>query len=175
MISRVRTRLGSACLLAYIGVILGSNWAIQHYGVVGVGFGLVAPAGVYLVGVAFTLRDLTQRLLGRRWVIVAILVGALASWFVASSFAVASGAAFLVSETADLAVYTPLERRWLSAVVASNVVGAVVDSIVFLWLAFSSLAFLKGQVVGKLWMTVAAVVLLAALRRLVPSLAPEPA
>ena len=52
----------------------------------------------------------------------------------------ASGVAFLLSEFADLGVYTPLARRRLVlAVVASSVVGLVVDSIVFLWLAFGSL------------------------------------
>ena len=65
----------------------------------------------------------------------------------------ASAAAFLLSELADLAVFTPLVRRGLIvAVVASSVVGLVVDSVVFLWLAFGSLEFLLGQIVGKAWM-----------------------
>jgi uncharacterized PurR-regulated membrane protein YhhQ (DUF165 family) len=170
-----RTRVGVVCLAGYIATIFAANWAIQHFGLVNVGFGLLAPAGVYFAGLAFTLRDLTQNLLGRRWVIVAILVGAGASWFVASTFAVASGVAFLVSESADFAVYTPLERRWLLGVVASNVVGTIVDSVVFLWLAFSSLALLEGQVVGKLWMTVLAVAVLAAARRATEYLAPRAA
>jgi uncharacterized PurR-regulated membrane protein YhhQ (DUF165 family) len=51
------------------------------------------------------------------------------------------------------------------AVVASSVVGLVVDSIVFLWLAFGSLEFLPGQVVGKLWMVLIAVPFVAYLRR----------
>jgi queuosine precursor transporter len=46
---------------------------------------------------------------------------------------------------------------------------------VFLWLAFSSLELLRGQVVGKLWMTVLAVAVLAVLRRAVPELAPSEA
>lgn len=40
-----------------------------------------------------------------------------------------------------------------AAAVGSNLVGAVVDSAVFLWLAFGSLDFLAGQVVGKAWVT----------------------
>jgi hypothetical protein len=40
------------------------------------------------------------------------------SFLIAPTFALASGVAFLVSEAADLTVYTPLERRsWLGAVV----------------------------------------------------------
>ena len=52
-----------------------------------------------------------------------------------------------------------------TAVVASGVVGLVVDSIVFLWLAFGSLDFLAGQVVGKAWMIVLAIPFVAWLRR----------
>ena len=80
-------------------------------------------------------------------------------------FALASGVAFGVSELVDLAVYTPLrERGLLRAVAASNAVGLVADSALFLWLAFGSLDLLAGQVLGKVWMTVVAVALLALLR-----------
>ena len=79
---------------------------------------------------------------------------------------IASGVAFLLSEFADLAVYTPLARRRLvAAVVASSVSGLVVDSIVFLWLAFGSLEFLPGQVVGKGWMVLLSIPFVAWLRR----------
>jgi hypothetical protein len=37
-------------------------------------------------------------------------------------------------------------------VIASSIVGLIVDSILFLWLAFGSLDFLSGQIVGKAWM-----------------------
>src|SRR5262249_47891974 len=82
------------------------------------------------------------------------------------AFVVASAAAFLLSEFADLAVYTPLVRRGLVlAVVASSVVGLVVDSVVFLWLAFGSLDFLPGQIVGKAWMVLLSIPFVAWLRR----------
>ncbi len=154
--------LGLISLAAFVGTIFAANWAIARFGIVSVGFGLMAPAGVYFAGLAFTFRDTTQRTLGRGYTVIAILVGAGLSYFVSPQFAVASGVAFLFSEGADFAVYTPLaERRWLTAVVASNVVGTIVDSILFLWLAFSSLEFLSGQIVGKLWMTVLAIVVIS--------------
>ena len=153
-------------LALYIATIFLANWAISTFGLVPVGFGLMAPAGVYFVGLAFTFRDLTQERLGKHWVIAAVLIGAALSAFVSPQFALASGAAFLLSELADFVVYTPLRRRsWLGAVVASNTVGLVVDSALFLWLAFGSLAFIEGQIVGKLEMTVLAVVVLAIVRR----------
>ena len=81
----------------------------------------------------------------------------------------ASGVAFLVSELSDLVVYTPLrERSWLGAVVTSNTVGLMIDSALFLWLAFGSLQFFWGQVVGKAWMTLLAVVLIAGARAVLP-------
>jgi len=153
-------------LLGYIGTIFGANWLITHVGIVPVGFGLYAPAGVYMAGLAFTCRDLTQDALGRAWTFGAILVGAALSAFVSPQLALASGTAFLLSELADFAVYTPLrERHWLGAVALSNTVGLVIDSVLFLALAFGSLAFLPGQIVGKLWMTALAVAVLWLWRR----------
>jgi uncharacterized PurR-regulated membrane protein YhhQ (DUF165 family) len=142
---------------AYLATIVAANWALVTFGLVPVGFGLVAPAGVYFAGLAFTCRDLLQDTAGRWPVVVAILLGAGLSALMSPTFALASAVAFLVSEGLDFAVYTPLRRRhWLGAVAASNVVGLVADSALFLLLAFGSLAFLPGQVVGKAWMTVLA-------------------
>lgn len=172
---RRRPLLGAAFVAGYMATIVAANWAIETYGPVPVGFGYEAPAGVWFAGLAFTLRDLTQNTLGRAWTVVAIVGGAALSLGVSTEFAVASGTAFLLSELADFAVYTPLlERGWLRAVAASNIVGLVIDSALFLWLAFGSLAFLGGQMMGKTWMTVAAVIVLAPLRRW-PALAAEPA
>ena len=133
--------------------IPAANWLIGHAGtvcvsngpcLVPVAPGIMAPSGVLMVGLALVLRDLVQRRLGVEFGIGAIIVGAAISAGLAPpSLVVASAAAFLLSEFADFAVYTPLARRRLvAAVVASSVVGLVVDSIVFLWLAFGSLEFL---------------------------------
>ncbi len=143
-------------LVLYIVTIPAANWAITSFGIVPIGFGLVAPAGVFFAGLAFTFRDLTQDAMGRWWTLAAIGAGALLSLGVsAPALALASGVAFMVSELADFAVYTPLrQRHWLGAVALSNTIGLVVDSALFLLLAFGSLDFLAGQIVGKLAMTV---------------------
>ena len=163
---RRNNRQGAVFLGAFALTILAANWAITTWGLVPVGFGLVAPAGVYFAGLAFTFRDLTQDTLGRRAVVVAIGAGALLSAAISPALAVASGTAFLVSELADFAVYSPIARRnrWLLAVLVSGTVGAVVDSALFLWLAFGDLTFLAGQVVGKTWATLAAVAVLGTWR-----------
>lgn len=174
-------KIGIVAALAFIGTVYAANWAINRYGPVPVGFGLEAPAGVYFVGLAFLLRDLVQRTLGRWAVAAAILAGAALFYLISDNasipgghvgIAVASASAFLVSEFCDFAIFTPLERRQLlGAVVASNVVGALVDSALFLWLAFGSLGFFWGQVVGKLWITLAFLPLFLVGRRFAPRLA----
>ena len=151
---------------AYAGTVFAANWAISTFGMVPVGFGLMAPAGVYFAGLAFTLRDGLQEVAGRRWAIAAIVAGAALSASLSGPLALASGVAFLLSELADFAVYTPLRNRsWIAAVVASNMAGLIVDSALFLWLAFGSLESLTGQIVGKLWMTAFAVALIAVYRK----------
>lgn len=137
-------------LAAYVGTIFGANWAIQRFGLIPVGFGLLAPAGVYFVGLAFPLRDYIQRAMGRRWGFAAILVGAGLSYFVSPTFALASGVTFLVSESVDMGIYTLLQKKsFATAVVLSSAFALVVDSILFLALAFHSEQFLAGQIVGK--------------------------
>ena len=170
----VRT-IGLVAIVAYVLTVVAANWAIDEFGTVSVGFGLTAPAGVYFAGLAFTLRDITHDTLGRWYVLGGIAAGSVISLVQSdnatipggvTSIAVASAAAFLLSETFDFLVYTPLrERHWIGAVVASNVVGLIADSVLFLWLAFGSMEFLGGQIVGKGWMTVAAVIVLVFWRR----------
>ena len=150
-----------ALFLAFVGTVWGANWALTTYGIVNIGFGLEAPAGVFFAGLAFSFRDLLHESSGRVWVLVAVVAGAALSALLEDTqrIAMASGTAFLVSEMADFAVYTPLrERGWLKAVAASNVVGFTADSLLFLWLAFGSLSFIEGQLVGKGYMTALAVV-----------------
>jgi uncharacterized PurR-regulated membrane protein YhhQ (DUF165 family) len=171
-----RRRLeGATFFLFYTGSILVSNWLINNVGticipngpcLIPVAPGLDAPSGVLAVGLALILRDLVQRRLGVKWSVAAIALGALLSAsFAPPSLVIASTTAFLLSEFADLAVYTPLQRRrFVRAVIASSIVGSVVDSMAFLWLAFGSLDFLAGQVIGKTWMVLVALPLLAWLR-----------
>ena len=128
-----------------------------------VGFGLTAPSGVLVIGAALVLRDMVQQLLGIRWALAAIACGVILSALIAPpALVLASAVAFLLSELADLGVYTPLRKKGLAlAVLASGVVGSIVDSAAFLLLAFGSLDYIAGQVVGKLWMTALGAAVLA--------------
>ncbi|MEZ5785870.1 MAG: VUT family protein [Xanthobacteraceae bacterium] len=172
-----RRRREGVVFLALFGLTIpAANYLVQHVGttcvprgpcLVPVLPGLAAPSGVLVIGAALVLRDLVQRRLGVFVSALAILVGAaLSAQLAPAALVIASALAFLLSEFADLAVYTPLARRRLVlAVVASGLVGLVVDSIVFLWLAFGSLDFLLGQIVGKTWMVLLSIPFVAWLRR----------
>lgn len=158
---------GIATLVAYVATIPAANLAVAHFGAIPVGLGYVAPAGVYMVGLALVLRDLARESAGRGAVLAAIAVGTLLSYFLADpALAGASAAAFAVAETMDFVVYEPLRRRGLLvAMLASNAVGLLADSLLFLKLAFGSFDYLPGQILGKAWMTFAAVAVLALVRR----------
>jgi uncharacterized PurR-regulated membrane protein YhhQ (DUF165 family) len=174
---RLRRREGLLFLVLFALTIPAANWLIGNVGttcvapqgpcLVPVAPGLMAPSGVTMVGIALVLRDLVQRRLGTAISGLAVLAGsALSALYAPASLVVASASAFLLSEFADLAVYTPLARRRLvAAVIASSCVGLVVDSITFLWLAFGSLDFLAGQIVGKAWMVLLSIPFVAWLRR----------
>ena len=153
-----------------------ANWMIGNLGTVCVPQGpclipvwpgVTAPSGVLMIGLALVLRDIVQRRLGAGFGLAAIVIGTLISAFLAPpAIVLASTSAFLLSELADFAVYTPLQRRrFVTAVFASSIVGLVVDSAVFLWLAFGSLSYLPGQVIGKAWMVLLALPLMYALRK----------
>ncbi|MDX3928935.1 MAG: VUT family protein [Shinella sp.] len=162
-------------ITVFAATVPAANWMIGNVGTdcapagpctIPVGFGLQAPSGVLVVGAALVLRDLVQEVGGVRAALGAITIGTVISAMVAPpTLVLASAAAFLLAELTDLIVYTPLRRRRPGlALVASGFAGALVDSALFLWLAFGSLDFLAGQVVGKLWLSLLAAPVLAYLR-----------
>lgn len=168
--------VGYLYLAAFVLCVPVANWMIGNVGtfcvpggpcLIPVAPGLTAPSGVLMIGLALVLRDLVQRNLGVKWAAGAVVAGATLSAFVAPpALVIASGAAFLLSELADLAVYTPLQKNGLVlAVFASSVVGLIIDSAVFLYLAFGSLDYIAGQVVGKAWMVLLALPIIHLMRR----------
>jgi queuosine precursor transporter len=157
-------------IVGYIGATLAANVTTAHYGLIPVGLGLVTTAGTYFAGLVLALRDLVHDLAGRVAAYGCIAAGALASATTAGPrLAIASGVAFVVSETVDLLVYTPLRRRgWIRAVFASNVAGAIVDTLLFLQLAGFAITgtVLAGQLTAKTTATVAFLLLSVGTRAL---------
>jgi queuosine precursor transporter len=158
--------------VAYVSTVVLANWLTSSFGLVAAGFALLVPAGTYAAGLALGLRDCLQDAAGVRWVLAAIAVGTAVSFVVADPFiAAASGVAFLSAELADLAVYTPLRRRgWRRALVASNAVGSVVDTLLFLWIAGFPVTgqSVGGQVLVKAVWCTAAVLAVREVARRVP-------
>ncbi len=153
---------GLVFLVLFCLTIPAANWLTSHLGttcvpdgpcLLPVAPGILTPSGVLMAGAALVLRDLVQRRFGIGIGICVIVMGASISGLLApASLVVASATAFLISEFVDFAIYTPLARRhFVSAVVVSGLIGLVVDSALFLWLAFGSLEFLAGQIIGKTW------------------------
>lgn len=164
---------------SFLACIPVANWMIGNIGTVcvpngpcliPVAPGVMAPSGVLLIGAALALRDALQETADRRVVLACVMMGAALSLLTSSpALAIASAIAFGVSELADFAVYDRLRRRsgW-SAVLASGMVGAVVDSVLFSWIAFGAVKWAPGLIVAKIyasavyaawrWMRVRAVV-----------------
>lgn len=151
----------------FVATVIAANWALNRYGIVTIAPGIQAPAGVYAAGLAFGLRDALHETGGRTWTLAAITTGTTVSYLVEDAvtipgghapIAIASAAAFALSELADLAVYERIPSWW-KRVALSNTVGAAIDSTLFLWLAFGALDHLAGQVVGKVLMVLPALAL----------------
>lgn len=165
-------------IMAFLGFAVTvplANWMIGNVGecipngpcLIPVGFGLTAPSGVLMIGAAMVLRDAVHSIMGWKWAFAAILIGAgLSAICSPPALVFASVAAFVLSEVADFAIYAPLRKKNLStAVFLSGSAGAVIDSAIFLVMAFGSMDFIAGQVVGKMWATVVAALVICAIRR----------
>lgn len=172
------TKKAIAPALLYAATIPLANWFIGHVGTqsfpggphtIPVGFGYQAPSGVLWIGVALVARDWIQMLAGKRAVLAAIAVGVALSYVVNPAVATASAVAFALGELADFGVYTPLAERGriFAGVLLSGLVGAVIDSLVFLQIAFGSTMFWQGQVIGKTWISLLGAGVMVGVRRAV--------
>ena len=173
-----RLAAGLIAVAVLFGSMLAANYVTTDYGFVPIGFGLSATAGTFFAGFALAARDAINDAWGRPAVVAVILVGTLVSFTLsAPEIAIASAVAFLVAESLDFAAYVPLRKRakfgdkkWALAVVASNIVGAIADTVVFLGIAFGAAAILPalpGQLVGKSYATVMYLLIGWAVARLV--------
>lgn len=168
--SLARVSVATAAGVGLLGSVLLANWLTEKYGFIAIGLGLSTTAGTLAAGAALALRDALQDTAGKAAAMGAVAIGAALSFVVASpALAVASAVAFMVAELADLLVYTPIRSRarfgsglWAAAVLLSGAVGAVVDTALFLGIAFGWAAVMPamlGQLVGK---TMASLVFVAA-------------
>jgi queuosine precursor transporter len=123
---------------AYVGLMPLINWsfaavptaAIPDY----LGGGQFQPLAI-VTGLVLVVRDFAQREI-RHWIWGAMFVGlalsTLTSWI---QVVVASGLAFLISETVDWAVYTFSKRPLSQRIMISSLASAPLDQLVFIGLA----------------------------------------
>jgi len=117
--------------IAYVALIVLINIGFSVVPLVPV-FGEMFPPLSLAVGLIFVARDYAQREIGHK-VIIAMLIAAVLSYIMASPFvAIASLAAFLVSEFADWGVYTWIKKPFAERILISSAVSTPLDSAVFL-------------------------------------------
>ncbi len=124
-------------VVAFVATVVAANALTARYGLVPVGFGMTATAGTAAAGLTLLARDAVHHLAGRTVTLLCIAAGAgLSAGLAPARLAAASACAFTLAEIADLFVYQRLRARgWIPAAVASNAVGAPVDTVLFLAVA----------------------------------------
>ena len=137
--------------ILYVALIVAVNYAFTVVPLVRLPDGTMWPPVALAVGFVFVLRDFAQREIGHK-VLLAMLIGAVLSYFMAGpAVAAASAAAFLVSELADWAVYSYTKRPLSQRILLSSAIGAPIDSLVFLGgIGFLSAAGVVAMTVSKL-------------------------
>lgn len=120
--------------LGYIASIIVVNILFSKIPMVITPWGDAWPPVALLVGLIFVFRDFAQREAGHR-VLLATGAGIVISYVMAEPrVAIASAAAFAVSETLDWLIYTITQRPFAQRVFLSSLIATPVDSIVFLHL-----------------------------------------
>lgn len=139
--------------LIYLGAIVAANLSIAHFGPSASIFN-----AFFLIGLNLATRDRLHDLWGRhiaRNMLLLIVTGGAISYAMnagAGRIALASMAAFALSEALDATVYHLRRKQpYLIRSNTSNVFGAAVDSLVFPIMAFGGfpVAIIGGQFVAK--------------------------
>lgn len=128
--------------------------------------GFIIPAGTFLIGFTFIMRDLVQNQIGRKKtytvIVIALLLSAISSYLLGDTLWIvfASAVSFVVSETTDTEIYSRLQLPFHSRVLYSGLVGGLLDSAIFVVIGISPLgtgfipweavpAAIAGQVIVK--------------------------
>ncbi len=159
--------------ILFLSMIPAANYTLLHFGtscpinqpcIIPVWFSPViyAPSGVLFAGLALVLRDILQRLAGIYLAVIAVIIGTILSYlYVNPALALAGCSAYFLSEMTDTVIYSILQKYSLIlAVLVSASFGVIIDSTVFLHLAFHSYEFIGGQIIGKFWMVLLSIPLI---------------
>ena len=140
-----------------------------------IGWGMVAPSGVLLIGLMIAVRDALHERIGISGTLLFILLASLISAVCApTTIAVASGVTLLAAETTDALIYQNLRARgrfW--AAISSNVVSSLLDSGIFLAVAFGLSAAREGTMALTIGKFEASIVILAIMALFLPAFRPQ--
>jgi queuosine precursor transporter len=131
-------------VVLYLAVIVCANVVTASFAPITFG-ALLVPAGSFLIGATFILRDLVQNAVGRGKTYItigaAMLISALTSHLLGDMLWIvfASAVTFLVSETTDTEIYSRLKLPMAYRVLYSGIVGGLIDSILFVIIGLSPL------------------------------------
>jgi len=141
-------------IIAMAAIVVASNILVQFL------YGQWLTWGAFTYPFAFLVTDIMNRVYGqtaaRRVVLVGFVVGLICSLIgtqimgefgplVTIRIAIGSGAAFLVAQLLDVAIFSALrDGKWWRAPLASTLIGSTVDTVLFFSIAFSgALSFIS--------------------------------
>lgn len=148
-------QLNKLWILLYLAVIVIANVVTASMAPLTLG-PLLVPAGSFLIGAAFVLRDFVQQAIGRRRTYMtigaAMIISGLSSYLLGDTLWIvfASVVTFIVSETTDTEIYTRLNLPMAHRVMYSGVIGGAIDSALFVVIGLSPIGagFLPWDMVG---------------------------
>ncbi|MBU2957386.1 queuosine precursor transporter [Paracoccus sp. 1_MG-2023] len=131
-------------IIAMAAIVVASNILVQFV------VGDWLTWGAFTYPLAFLVTDVMNRVHGpraaRRVVLAGFVTGIACSLIAAGvgvttlRIAIASGAAFLIAQLTDIAVFDRLRGgRWWRAPLASTLIGSALDTVLFFGIAFSAL------------------------------------
>jgi queuosine precursor transporter len=141
---RGKTGMNTLLVVLYLAVIVCANVVTASFAPISLGV-LLVPAGSFLIGATFILRDLVQNAVGRgrtyATIGAAMLISALTSHLLGDMLWIvfASALTFLVSETSDTEIYSRLKLPLAYRMLYSGIVGGLIDSVLFVIIGLSPL------------------------------------
>jgi uncharacterized integral membrane protein (TIGR00697 family) len=144
-------------------IVVASNILVQFL------YGQWLTWGAFTYPLAFLVTDIMNRVYGqtaaRRVVLVGFVVGLVCSLIgtqimgefgplVTIRIAIGSGAAFLVAQLLDVAIFSALrDGKWWRAPLASTLIGSTVDTVLFFSIAFSGALTFISPLTDVSWAT----------------------
>ncbi|MBM3520094.1 MAG: preQ0 transporter [Alphaproteobacteria bacterium] len=121
-------------VVLYVVSIVAVNWLFIALAPWSTPFGDLYLANV-IVGFVFVLRDYAQRQLGHYVLLATAVAGVLTYFMVDPAIAIASITAFVISETADWAIYSFTRRPLSERILVSSILAVPLDTLTFQYLA----------------------------------------